>query len=406
MSRALALARDLQPDLVRLRRDLHRHPEIGNDLPDTQQRVLAELADLPLEIHCGESLSSVVAVLRGTGPSPAGDDRPVVLLRGDMDALPVAEEAPVDYASQVPGVMHACGHDLHVAALVGAARVLTELRDRLAGDVVFMFQPGEEGPGGAEPMLAEGLLEAAGRRVDAAYAWHACSAELPRGQWTSRPGPQYAAADEVHLVVRGEGGHGSAPHRARDPIPAACELVLALQAAVTRSFDPFDPVVLTVGRICAGTKDNIIPDTAELAATVRTLSAAHRARMVEVVARVARGVGEAHGVEVEVDHRLCYPVTVNDEAEHDLAVATVRDLFGPGAWTPLAEPDLGAEDMAFVMEQVPGAYLVLGACPADDPATAPDNHSPRAVFDDAVLADAAAWLAEMALRRTAGPADA
>ena len=158
-----------------------------------------------------------------------------------------AEEVDVDYASERPGLMHACGHDLHVAALVGAARILDELRDQLVGDVVLMFQPAEEGPGGAEPMIDEGLLEAAGRPVDAAYAVHVYSSDHPRGVWFGRPGALMAAADEVRVRVRGLGGHGSAPHRTKDPVPAACEIVLALQTAVTRRFDVFDPVVLTVG---------------------------------------------------------------------------------------------------------------------------------------------------------------
>jgi len=388
--------------MIALRRDVHRHPEIGNDLPRTQQAVLDALAPLDLEITRGATLSSVVAVLRGSD-EPAEGPRQVVLLRGDMDALPVSEEVGDDYRSEEQGVMHACGHDLHVAALVGAAHILSTRRKELQGDVVFMFQPGEEGPGGARPMMHEGLLDVAGRRVDAAYAWHAYSSEIPRGVWSSRPGAQYAAADELGVRVLGVGGHGSAPHRARDPITALCDMVLAMQTAVTRAFDALDPVVLTVGRIAGGTKENIIPDTAELEATVRTLSAEQRERVQAILPRVLRGVADTHGVDVEIDYRLGYPVTTNDADEHDFAVDVVRDLFGPDAWQLKAEPELGAEDMSFVLNEVPGAYLVLGACPTDEPASAPDNHSPRAAFDDAVLPDAAAWLAEVAVRRLAQP---
>jgi hippurate hydrolase len=262
-----------------------------------------------------------------------------------------------------------------------------------------MFQPGEEGPGGAEPMLAEGLLMAAGRAVDAAYALHVASSEYPRGQWYSRPGPVYAAADEVHVKVLGRGGHGSQPHRALDPIPAACEMVLALQTMTTRGFDVFDPVVVTVGRIAAGTKENIIPDTAELDATVRSLTPGARARVQTAITRVVEGVAAAHGIPVEVTYKLGYPVTVNDSAEHALARQTVEDLFGADRFTLMSEPELGAEDMSFVLNEVPGAYLNIGACPVDDHEAAPDNHSPRAAFDDAVLPDTAAWLAEVAVRR-------
>ena len=398
MPDTLTIARHLAPELVDLRRRLHRIPELGLHLPDTQAAVLDGLSGLDLELHPGESLSSVVAVLRGR--APVEGERPVVLLRGDMDALPVTEEVEVDFASERPGLMHACGHDLHVAALVGAARILHRLRDELVGDVVLMFQPGEEGPGGAEPMIREGLLDVAGRRVDAAYAVHVYSADHPRGVWFGRPGPLMAAADEVSVTVRGLGGHGAAPHRAKDPVPVACEIVLALQTAVTRRFDVFDPVVLTVGKVAAGTKDNIIPDDAHIEATLRTFSAQSRALAHEVVAQVADGVSAAHGLTAEVSIGRGYPVTVNDEVEFHFAREVVTDLFGSERWADMPFPEAGSEDMSFVLEEVPGAYLNISACATTDHRQAEDNHSPRAEFDDAVVPDVAAALAEMALRRS------
>ena len=402
MTSTVDLAHRLGPRLVALRRTLHRHPEVGLHLPVTQAAVLDALAGLGLEVTTGEALSSVVAVLRGT--APVEGPRPVVLLRGDMDALPVTEEVEADHASAVAGVMHACGHDLHVAALVGAAHVLHELRDELAGDVVLMFQPGEEGPGGAEPMLREGLLDLAGRRVDAAYAVHVTAAEQPFGVWFSRPGPLMASADEVSVTVRGAGGHGSAPHHALDPVPVACEVVLALQSAVTRRFDVFDPVVVTAGRIAAGTVNNVIPDDAVVELTVRALSTRHRAEGLAVVRQVAEGVSAAHGLtaDVVVDHG--YPVTRNDESEYAFAREVVVDLFGGQRWVEMANPEMGSEDMSFVMDEVPGAYLFVSACAGPDPTAVPDNHSPRAVFDDAVVPDVAAALAELALRRCRIPA--
>jgi hippurate hydrolase len=399
-SHSLEIARSIAPDLIALRRRLHRLPEIGLHLPQTQAAVLEALDGLDLEVTLGESLSSVVAVLRG-GAVDGGDPRPSVLLRGDMDALPVSEEVEVDYRS-TNGAMHACGHDLHVAALVGAARILHERREDLAGDVVFMFQPGEEGPGGAAPMIEEGLLEASGTPVSAAYTFHVFSAEHSLGTWFARPGPQMAAADEVTVRVLGQGGHGSTPHRASDPIPAACEMVLALQTRVTRGFDVFDPVVVTVGRFAAGTKDNIIPDDAVFEATVRSLSTAARTQVIADLERACRGIAHAHGLEVEIAWASgAYPVTVNDEAEFDHARDTVIDLFGPDRWVDMANPELGSEDMAIVFEHVPGAYLNLSACATEDPEMADDNHSPRATFDDSVVPDGAAFLAEVALRRLA-----
>jgi hippurate hydrolase len=393
----LRLAREIAPELSALRRQLHQIPEIGLDLPQSQQMVLDALDGLDLEVSTGTALTSITAVLRGAAPSDG--DRPVVLLRADMDALPVTEEVDVEYVSTHTGAMHACGHDLHMAGLVGAARVLHAIREDLSGDVVLMFQPGEEGPGGAEPMLREGLLEAAGRRVDAAYALHVYSADLPFGQWASKPGTTGAAADEVKVRVIGQGGHGSAPHRAKDPIPAACEMVTALQTLATRGFDVFDPILITVGRIAGGTKENIIPDEVEFEATVRSLSRDSRMRVQHDIERLVRGISAAHGLSVDVNYRLGYPVTVNDDTEYAHARQVVTDLFGMDRFTELSTPELGSEDMSFVMEQVPGAYFNVGACPVDDYRSAPDNHSARAEFDDAILPDAAAWLAEVALRR-------
>lgn len=399
MQRTLDLAHTLGDDLRTLRRELHQIPEIGLRLPLTQALLLRELEGLDLEITTGQGLDSIVAVLRGGAPGASAG--PVVLLRGDMDGLPVTEGVDVPYASRHIGSMHACGHDLHMAALVGAARILHAQREDLAGDVVLMFQPAEEGPGGAEPMLAEGLLDAAGRRVDAAYAMHVFSSELPRGSWSSRPGPLMAGADTVTITVTGRGGHGSTPHRTADPVPVVCEIVLALQTMVTRTFDAFDSVVLTVGRVSAGTKDNIIPDTGELAATLRTFSPEIRATAHAAIQRVAAGVSAAHGMSAEVVFSEGYPATVNDEREYAMAAEVTTELFGAARQALRPLPEMGSEDMSFVLNEVPGAYFLLGAHPGYLSADTPDNHSPRAEFDDAVVPDAAAWLAATALRRTA-----
>ncbi|MEU3664210.1 M20 family metallopeptidase [Streptomyces sp. NPDC032940] len=384
----------LEDSLVRLRHALHRRPELGLELPGTQRTVLDALAGLPLEIGVGKQLTSVTAVLRGARPGPA------VLLRGDMDALPVQEASGVPYASEVPGRMHACGHDLHTAGLVGAARLLAARRDELAGDVVFMFQPGEEGMGGARLMIEEGVLDAAGRRVAAAYALHVTSAALPTGVVAVRPGPVLAASDEVTVRVIGAGGHGSSPHSATDPVPAVCEMVTALQTMVTRTVDIFDPGVVTVGSLHAGSAGNVIPEHAEFRATVRSFSDDAHARIRTGFERTVRGVAAAHGVTAEIDYRENYPVTVNDPAEAAFALRTAQGLFGAARVVEPPRPMAGSEDFSYVLREVPGAYVGLGACPPGrDPATAPMNHSAQAVYDDRAVVDAAVLLAGLAARR-------
>jgi hippurate hydrolase len=380
-------------DVVSLRRRLHQVPEVDLDLPKTQRLLLDALEGLDLEITTGRGLSSIVAVLRG-GKGPG----PVVLLRADMDALPVTEAEGLEYASQHEGRMHACGHDLHAAGLVGAAKILCDLRDELAGDVIFMFQPGEENPGGALPMIEEGLLEAAGRPIDAAYSVHVHSHGLPFGVFRSKPGVINAHNDEFSVRVIGAGGHASAPSRCQDPLPAACEMVLALQSQITRTFDVFDPLVLTIGRFIGGEKDNVIPDSVEFGGTIRTFSDASRAKIGEVVPQVVRGIAEAHGLKVETDYKQGYPACVNDVAEFEFARGVVTDLFGAENFRTSVNPSGSGDDFAYIMQRVPGAYFGVGAC-AGDPETAAPGHSPRAVFDDSILRHTSAFLAGLALRR-------
>ncbi|MCK1815346.1 M20 family metallopeptidase [Streptomyces sp. XM4011] len=392
----------LAGELTRLRRTLHGIPEVGLQLPRTQEAVLAALDGLPLEITTGTGLSSVTGVLRGALPGPT------VLLRGDMDALPLAERSGLEFAAPVER-MHACGHDLHTTMLAGAARLLSARRDRLAGDVIFMFQPGEEGYDGAGRMLAEGVLDAAGpgRRPVAAYALHVMSHSWPAGVFTARGGPQMASSNVLTVTVRGAGAHGSSPHKGKDPIPPAAEMVGALQTFVTRSFDVFDPVVLTVGTFHAGTATNIIPDTARFEATIRCFSAENLERLRAGTVAVCEGIAAAYGVEVEAVFSEQYPVTVNDRAETDFAAHTVRELLGEEKYAPMDNPSLGAEDFSRVIEAVPGAMVFLGATPVGaDPETAPSNHSPLAVFDESVLPDGAALYAELALRRLEAEAGA
>lgn len=400
MVQVLDDARAISDQITSLRHDIHAEPEIGLDLPKTQRKVLDALAGLPLEISTGRSLSSVTAVLRG-GKADGKDGR-TVLLRGDMDALPVTERSGVDYASRTPGAMHACGHDLHTSMLVGAAKVLAARRAELPGNVIFMFQPGEEGDGGARQMIDEGLLDASGERPVAAYALHVASGELPLGVVAGRAGTAMAAADTLHVTVRGRGGHGSQPHGAADPIPVACEIVTALQTLVTRKFDVFDPVVLTVGTFHAGTKDNIIPDDAAFVATVRTFSHGARDTIKAAAPRLAQQIAAGHGLSADATFVDGYPVTANDPDEFAFAARAVREVLGEDRLLIEPNPITGSEDFSYVLQEIPGAFLMLGACPpGTDPATAPFNHSAEAVFDDTVVPQGIALYAELALRRLA-----
>jgi len=394
-SRLLSDADDLTGELTDLRHRLHRRPEIGLQLPQTQTMLLDAIADLGLELSVGERLTSITGVLRG------GRTGPAVLLSADMDGLPVQERSGAEFTSEIDGAMHACGHDLHMAMLVGAARLLAARREELHGDVVFMFQPGEEGWDGAGAMIDEGVLTAAGPMVSAAYGMHVQSNTTPNNLFTTRPGTMMAASSRLVVTVRGSGGHGSTPHLGRDPISAAAEMLLALQLMVTRRFDIFDPVVLTVGTIHGGTASNIIPDTAEFQATIRSFSEQTGQLVGDLATIVCQGVAAAHGVEVDARYVAEYPVTINDPAQAGFLADVVADVFGELRYQAMASPLSGSEDFSRVLQAVPGCYVMLGATLADDPATAPSNHSPLAVFDDAVLTTGAVLHTELAMRSLA-----
>jgi amidohydrolase len=393
----LDAARAIQPDIIAIRRRIHRQPEIGLDLPKTQAVIVDELAKLGLEGQTGKDLSSVVAVIEGGRPGPT------VLLRGDMDALPLHEDTGLDFSSEIDEAMHACGHDTHVAMLLGAARLLQERRGELPGKVILMFQPGEEGLGGAKTMIEEGLLEAAGSTAPTgALAVH-IGTRYPTGEVHLRPGPQMAATDVIRITVRGRGGHASAPHLAVDPIAVAAEIVLALQAMVTRRIDVFDPAVVTIAKITAGTTNNIIPETVFLFGTIRTISEASRAEVRAGVRRVAEGIAAAHGATAEVNLEAGYPVTINNPAFTAFVMETARSLIGGDKVAELPAPIMGAEDFSYVLQQVPGAMAFVGARPAgQDPATAPQNHSNVVVFDEPAMAVGVALYAAVAIRHLTG----
>jgi hippurate hydrolase len=362
-------------------------PELGLDTPKTLAKVKAELADVHLEWRQGPSCTGAVAVLN---PGKSGRS---VLLRGDMDALPMPEETGLDFASTVPGRMHACGHDTHTAMLAGAARILSARADALPGEVRFMFQPGEEGYHGARFMIDDGLLDPL---PDAAFALHIMP-NAPHGVIGSRVGTLLASADTLEIAVIGRGGHASMPHQTRDPVPVACEIVMALQAMVTRRFDATEAVVVTVTQLDAGTAFNVIPDRALLKGTIRTLSPEKRQAVWADIRRVAENIAAAHDCSAEVTVTEGFPPTVNDARAVALAEAVATTLGGEFMHMPT--PVMGAEDFSYVLEKVPGMMAFLGvAGEGADLAACCGIHSTRMVVDESVLPRGTAFLAGCATR--------
>ena len=371
-------ANSVQAHTVALRRAIHEEPELGLQTPRTMAKVRAALEGLPLEWKTGKSTTGALAVLRGARPGRT------VLLRGDMDALPMPEDTGLPFRSRVAGTMHACGHDTHTAMLASAARLLCARRDALEGSVLFMFQPGEEGWHGAKLMIEDGLL--ANPAPDAAFALHVMP-NGPAGVFFSKAGPMLASADKVIVVVRGKGGHASMPHDAVDPVPVACEIVTALQVFVTRRVNIFDPAVLTIAKIEGGTTNNVIPESASLLGTIRTLSEATREAVHAGVERIAQNVARAHECEAEVEIIPGFPVTMCDARAVGFAEETVGDLFGAGAWNTMTSPIMGAEDFSYVLQRHPGAMVMLGACPAGQNwKMACPCHSNKMTLDEATLA--------------------
>ncbi|MGB7407548.1 MAG: M20 family metallopeptidase [Pontixanthobacter sp.] len=375
--------------MVNLRRAIHAEPELGLQTPLTSAKVRKALAGLPLEWREGGSTTGMVATLKGEKPGRR------VLLRGDMDALPMAEETGLDFTSTIEGRMHACGHDTHTAMLVGAAKLLCAQQAELAGEIQFMFQPGEEGHHGARFMLDDGLIDPL---PDAAFALHIMP-NAPYGVVAGKPGPLMAAADQFEITVCGHGGHASMPHDTYDPIPVAAEIVTAVQAMVTRRFNAVDAVVVTVTQLHAGTTHNVIPDSAMLAGTMRSLSPMHRAKLHELLTHVAQSVASAHGLEAEVVITPGFPVTICDERAVILGQKVVRRALGRESWRDLPAPIMGAEDFAYLLEKVPGAMFFLGVAPeGDDWHSCCGIHSPRMHVDESALPMGTAVLAGCALQ--------
>jgi amidohydrolase len=396
LHRFLDEARRLLPAAVALRRRIHAKPELGLDLPLTTVAVLDGLRGLDVEIARGPSTSGLVVSLSGT--QPGAQTGRTILLRGDMDALPMPEETGLDYASEFSGRMHACGHDAHTAMLVQAVHLLHRHREELAGTVKFMFQPGEEGYGGARLMIEDGLIEA-DPKPDAAFALHIWPS-IKAGAILGKPGPMMASADFWTIIVRGRGGHASMPHDAVDPIPVAFEIGLALQTFITRRIDIADPVVLTCAKVTAGTANNVIPETAEMVGTLRATSEKARERAHEGLRRVATNIAAAHLCEAEVAIRRGYPVTVNDPGFVEFARAAATDLLGADNYIDRPAPIMGAEDFSYVLQRIPGCLMFLGVMPddRDEHGHVAPCHSNRMILNEDSMAVGIAMHAAIAHR--------
>lgn len=378
-------------DLQTLRRKLHRIPEFGLELPNTLELILSEIDGLG-DITLGKSITSAVLHIKGAKPGPT------ILLRADMDALAVIEDTGLDFAS-TNGFMHACGHDLHMAIGVGAARILASRKEEIAGDVIILFQPGEEGHHGADVMIEEGALMVSGTKPTRAFGIHVFSS-YPLGMMGSRSGALMAAAGDLQVSITGSGGHGSMPWLSKDPVSVLVEVMSSLQTMITKRFNAFDPVIVNIGWIRAGdtATTNVIPETASFGATVRTFSKEHSEKLQEYTNQLVHGIAESYGLTATVEFGRATKVLMNDEGAIKQVEKVTGELFGQGRYINLPTPIAGGEDFASILNEVPGAFVFMGACPTDvDPKTAATNHSNKAVFDDQVLADGAALLAALAL---------
>jgi amidohydrolase len=368
---------EILPGVIADRRDLHQHPELGFQEVRTSRFVAERLAALGVaDIRTGIATTGVTGLIHGSRPGSG----PTVLLRADMDALPIQEENEVDYRSTHDGIMHACGHDAHTAMLLGVARLLQERRDAFAGTVKVLFQPAEEGGGGAAVMIEEGVLN--DPAVDVAFGMHMAQ-EVPIGLIELRAGPAMAASDSFTLVIQGKGGHGARPQSTIDPIAVGAQIVVALQTLVSRELDPTEQGVVTVGAFRAGEAANVIPDTAELRGTVRSFTPENRQLLAGRIETMVRGIATAMRADVNFRYRFGYPPTVNDAAMTDLVRTAAAEVVGPDRVRE-GPQHMGAEDFSYFLERVPGCFFFVGS-KNDERGLVWGHHHPRFDIDEASL---------------------
>ena len=374
---------DYADEMKDWRRWMHRNPELQFDCHNTAGFVRELLQQFGVdEIHEGIATSGLVALINGQG------DGPTIGLRADMDALPITETSGVDHASQVPGKMHACGHDGHTTMLLGAARYLAETR-RFKGRVALIFQPAEEGGGGAEVMVKDGVLDRFG--IEQVYALHNAPG-IPVGHFMTTPGPIMAAADTFEIHVVGQGGHGAMPHETCDPVVAAVSIVQAIQTIVSRNHHAAEDLVISVTQIHTGSADNIVPDRAYICGTVRSFDAGVQAMVIRRMQEIADGTALSYGVEVRLDFQLGYPATVNHAAETDFAADVAREISGDAAVDARSGKEMGAEDFAYMLQARPGSYLFLGQ------GDGAGLHHPAYDFNDEVAPIGASFFARLVER--------
>ena len=387
----LEQAQSMLPELQTLRRKLHQIPEFGLELPNTLKAILDEVSGLG-EITLGKSITSAVLRIKGDLPGPT------VLLRADMDALAVIEDTGLEFSS-TNGFMHACGHDLHMAMGVGAAKILASRSSELKGEVIIFFQPGEEGHHGADIMIEEQALMVSGSKPIRAYGLHVFSS-YPLGMMGSRSGPLMASAGDLLVTVSGSGGHGSMPWLSKDPISVLNEIMTAIQTMVTKRFSAFDPVIVNIGWVRAGdtATTNVIPETASFGATVRVFSEENASKLKQYTQELVTSIAEGFGLSATVEFTRATKVLMNDPAAIASVEKVTSEVFGAGRYINLPTPIAGGEDFASILSEVPGAFVFMGACPPDkDYTSAATNHSNKAVFDDSILGDGAALLACLAV---------
>lgn len=374
----------IEEDIISWRRELHQIPEIGLDLPRTTKFIMDELDNMNIEYHTLVNGNAIVGLIKGK------EEGKTIGLRADTDALPVKEKTGLEFASN-NGCMHACGHDGHTAILLGVAKVLNENKDKFKGNVKLLFQPGEEYPGGAKPMIEEGALE--NPKVDAVMGLHLgnLGKEIPKGKIGVSYGAMMAAVDVMYIKINGKGSHGAYPHQSIDPIVTASEIVLALQTIISREVDPVEPAVVSVTRIDGGFNHNIIPDSVEIQGTIRTVNEETRQRISRRIEEIVKGITLAHGASYEIDYEFCYPALINSEEFTKGFVESAKKIIPEEDIIEMKSPVMGAEDMSFFLQEVPGTFFYLSNMAEIDGEFHP-HHNPKFDIDEGEMWKGAALI--------------